>query len=246
MEDSDVRADLPEAVLVEDAPPAGAASPAYSSEQIAEILEEDIVFGYLHPRERLVEDDLCARFQATRHAVRRALVELEKMGLIDRPKNVGAFVRAYTDVEVRDLYVVREILETNAARHIRFPVDEAQLAGLTAIQKTHDACAESGNLRGAFRANIAFHQQLFSLTCNPALCAVIDDFARRAHPIRFLAMAEPHFLRKARSDHWAMIRAVQNQDVEGLVALCRDHIIPSRDAYLEQYRQRQRLLKHRE
>lgn len=213
----------------------------YSSARIAEILEEDIVFGYLHPRERLVEDDLCARFQATRHTVRHALIMLDKIGLIDRRKNVGAFVKSYTDTEVRDLYVVRDILETSAACQINFPVGAQPFAQLVEIQRRHDRCAESGNLRGAFRANIDFHQQLFSLTNNPILCAAIEDFARRAHAIRFLSMAEPQFLDKARSDHWAIIRALENEDTAALVALCRDHLVPSRDAYLEQYRRRARI-----
>jgi DNA-binding GntR family transcriptional regulator len=34
-----------------------------------ETLEEDIAFGYMHPRERLVEDELRARFGLKRHVV---------------------------------------------------------------------------------------------------------------------------------------------------------------------------------
>lgn len=43
-------------------------------------LEEDIVFGRLHPRERLTEDELMARFDMKSHAVRQVLVELELLG----------------------------------------------------------------------------------------------------------------------------------------------------------------------
>ena len=40
---------------------------------IVEQLEEDIVLGFLYPRERLVEDSLIERFRAKRYAVREAL-----------------------------------------------------------------------------------------------------------------------------------------------------------------------------
>ncbi len=209
-----------------------------SAEQIADVLEEDIVFGYLHPRERLVEDDLRERFNATRHSVRQALAELESLGLIERRKNIGALVKAYSDKEVIDLYVVRDLLEVSAAQLIVFPVAIDALDALTAIQQQHDEAIDSGNLRKAFRANIAFHQALFRLTDNPTLSAAIEDFARRAHMVRFLSMTAPHFLQKAREDHWKIIHALQNQDRESLVAICRDHIVPSRDAYLEQSRRR--------
>jgi len=45
---------------------------------IATSLEEDIVLGRRHPRERLIEQDLCDRFHTHRGDVRLALFELEK------------------------------------------------------------------------------------------------------------------------------------------------------------------------
>ena len=38
-----------------------------------QVLEEEIVLGVLHPRERLVEDELMARFSTKRHVVRQAV-----------------------------------------------------------------------------------------------------------------------------------------------------------------------------
>lgn len=207
-------------------------------DQIVDLLEEDIVFGYLHPRERLIEDDLCSRFNTTRHMVRQALNELENTGLIERRRNVGAFVRAYTEKEVIDLYVVRDTLEASAAQRIVFPVSAERLQRLIDIQGQHDRAAESDDLRAAFRANIAFHQVLFALTDNPILSGAIDDFARRAHVVRFLSMADARFLQKARDDHWKIIHALQEQDRDSLVTMCRSHLVPSRDAYLEQNRRR--------
>ena len=50
---------------------------------IARSLEEDIVLGRRQPRERLIEQDLCDRFDTHRGDVRLALFELEKKGLVD-------------------------------------------------------------------------------------------------------------------------------------------------------------------
>jgi len=206
--------------------------------QAIETLEEDIVFGYLHPRERLVEDDLRERFGLKRHVVRQVLVELEQMGLIERKKNIGALVKSYTVKEVADLYVTREILETSCARQIPLPVPEEKLEELTAVQRLHDKAVAESDLRTAFRANIAFHKTLFALSDNTVLTEMIELAAQRAHTIRSLSMVYPHFLEKARQEHWAMIDALRACDRERLVALCRDHLIPSRDAYLEQQMRR--------
>ncbi len=69
-------------------------------EEIVSRLEEDIVLGELLPRERLVEDALLARFDTKRHVIRQALMELDRMGLIERVPNRGAQVRAYSALEV--------------------------------------------------------------------------------------------------------------------------------------------------
>jgi DNA-binding GntR family transcriptional regulator len=201
-----------------------------------ETLEEDIAFGYMHPRERLVEDELRARFGLKRHIVRQVLAELEQMGLVERKKNIGALVKSYSVKEVIDLYFVRDILETTCAREIALPVAPEKLDELEAIQQRHDAAVRDSNLHVAFRMNIAFHKALFGLSDNTVLTEMIELAAQRAHVIRSLSMVNPQTLEKARRDHRAMIEALRQCDQERLVALCRDHLLPSRDAYIEQQR----------
>lgn len=199
-----------------------------------ETLEEDIAFGYMHPRERLVEDELRARFGLKRHIVRQVLAELEQMGLVERKKNIGALVKSYSVKEVIDLYAVRDILEISCARSIALPVAPEKLAELDAIQQRHDDAVRDSNLHVAFRMNIAFHKAFFALSDNAALTEMIELAAQRAHVIRSLSMVVPQYLEKARRDHREMIDALRQCDQERLVALCRDHLLPSRNAYIEQ------------
>src|SRR4051812_24898489 len=96
-------------------------------------LEEDIVLGRRHPRERLVEQDLCAAFDTHRGDVRLALFELERMGIVERIPNRGAIVRDLKPREVEEIYDVREELEVMAVRILPFPVPDADIARLEAI-----------------------------------------------------------------------------------------------------------------
>ena len=80
------------------------------------------MLGRRHPRERLIEQDLCDLFQTHRGDVRLALFELEKKGLVERIPNRGAMVRGLTPLEVKEIYAVREELEVMAVRIIPFPV----------------------------------------------------------------------------------------------------------------------------
>jgi len=196
------------------------------------LLEEDIVFGRLHPRERLVEDELMERFGAKRHAVREALAALDHMGLIERRRNVGALVRSFSAREVEELYAVRTLLEAEAARLIKYPVAADRLEQLVAVQAEHDAAVASQDARSVFRSNLAFHQALFGLTGNETLRRAIAEYARQAHPIRFASLVSPDYRERARTEHWLMIEALRRGDRKALIALCAAHLLPSRDAYL--------------
>jgi len=201
-------------------------------------LEEDIVFGRLHPRERLVEDDLMVRFNVKRHVVRDALAAMDRMGLIERRKNVGALVRSFSAQEVKELYEVRTMLETEAARRIDMERVPSRIEHLIAIQRQHDAAVAAGDARTVFRVNLAFHRELFGLCSNQTLQKAIAEFARQTHPIRFASLVSAEYRERAQKEHWQMIAALQKGDIDALVSLCAAHLLPSRDAYLQaqQYR----------
>lgn len=195
-------------------------------------LEEDIVFGRLHPRERLTEDELMARFGMKRHAVRQVLAELELLGVVEKKRNVGAVVRAFSVREVMELYALREVLEVHAARQMPLPVPEARLAALVAVQREHDAAVADGDARRVFRSNQRFHHEFFGLLDNAVLGQAIEEYARRTHPIRFGSLVAAGHRERARQEHWTMIQALRDGDRDALMAVCRDHLLPSRDAYL--------------
>jgi DNA-binding GntR family transcriptional regulator len=192
------------------------------------------VFGYLHPRERLVEDDLRTRFGLKRHVVRQVLAELEQMGLIERKKNIGACVKSYTIQQVIDLYTTREILEVGCVAQIPFPVSDVDIGRIEALQRNHDDAIANSDLRTAFRANIAFHKAVFNLSGNKVLTDLIEQSAQWAYTIRSLSMVNPKMLEKSRQDHWKIIEALRQADRASLAEICRTHLIPSRDMYIEQ------------
>jgi DNA-binding GntR family transcriptional regulator len=209
-----------------------------TSQRVADQLEDEIVLGVLHPRERLIEDELCTRFGLKRHVARQVLVELEQRGLAERRRNVGALVKSFSAREVTELYDLRELLETHAASRIPFPVEHAQLDALDALQAQHDEAAQQGDLRRVFRVNMAFHHAFFALSGDRVLVDAIYEYERRTHAIRSVSIVFPQYLEKARAEHHQMIDALKRGDRERLIELCRSHLLPSRDAYLETHHRR--------
>jgi DNA-binding GntR family transcriptional regulator len=198
---------------------------------VASSLEEDIVLGRLHPRERLIEDDLMRRFGVKRHVVRRGLANLEQMGIVERVPNRGALVRAYRADEIQQLYVLRNLLEGHGALLIPMPLAKADIEDLKKVQAVHDAAVARGDLGMVFHANVNFHELLFSKTGNSYLADAIRQFALRTHGIRFYCLTYPGYLEQARREHWEMIAAIENCDRQSLVRLCNQHLLASRQCY---------------
>src|SRR5664279_3403502 len=141
-------------------PKQGARQPAIA-DVIATRLEEDIVLGRRHPRERLIEQDLCEQFNTHRGDVRLALFELEKKGIVQRIPNRGAIVRDLTPREVTEIYAVREELEVMAVRILSLPVPKADLASIEALQLEHSKAVDAGELLAVFHSNVRFHRVLY-------------------------------------------------------------------------------------
>jgi DNA-binding GntR family transcriptional regulator len=104
---------------------------------IAATLEEDIALGLLASHQRLVEEDLAERFTAKRHMVREALVELDTMGIVVRYPNRGAAVKEYSAAEVEQLYLVRALVESCAAKFIPLPAPAAVIHELIAVNASY-------------------------------------------------------------------------------------------------------------
>ena len=215
----------------------GARQPAIA-DVIATRLEEDIVLGRRHPRERLIEQDLCEQFNTHRADVRLAFFELEKKGIIQRIPNRGAIVRDLTPKEVTEIYTVREELEVMAVRILPFPVARGDLEKLDDIQRQHSAAIERGDLLTVFYSNLYFHRTLFELCGNICLIETIEQLAQKVYGIRSYANAFPDALDRARRDHVDMIAALRTSNRDALIMLTRRHLELSPAAYIRAYERR--------
>ncbi len=201
--------------------------------EILRQLEEDIIFGRLAPGSRLVEDTLMARYGASRHYIRQALVHLERTGVVRREKNVGATVCSYSEEEVRQIYEVREMLTRHAALKIPLPASPELVETLREIQAEYSRHAEAGDLRGIHETNDAFHITLFSGCGNPYLVRTLQDYMGLTLPMRAKNLADRAGLQLSRRQHDVMIELLQGTDSWALAQLCVDHMQYSKADYLQ-------------
>ncbi|MCF3933989.1 GntR family transcriptional regulator [Acuticoccus sp. M5D2P5] len=210
----------------------GAARQSNGWQSVAADVQADILVGRILPRERLIEDELIVRFGATRHAVRRALDELERLGLVVRRPNRGAQVCDYTPKDIEDLYAIRYALEGLAAASLPVPGDAGLLTALREVATAHQEASAAMAFSEIARLNNLFHDTLFASAGNEELASAIRLYALRTQPIRSRGFADSELRRRAVGEHFAMCDALERGERETLAALCREHIRWPMEFYL--------------
>jgi DNA-binding GntR family transcriptional regulator len=204
---------------------------------VVRALEEDIIFGRLAPGTRLIEDALLARFAVSRHTIRQALYQLERLGVVARERNRGAMVPLLSPGEVRQIYEVRELLQRQAALKIPLPSPASLLDRLERIHDEHSRHVEAGYLRGVHECNDRFHLTLFSACGNDYLVSSIEHYMRLTLPVRAKTLANRGMLDVSREHHRMMIEMMAKNDNWVLAQLCVDHLQPSKLDYLSRVTQ---------
>jgi DNA-binding GntR family transcriptional regulator len=98
--------------------------------QITKKILRSIFSGEIGGGDRLIEEELAAKLGVSRTPVREALGELAALNLITLKPNHGAVVRPFGPQQLREIYQIRRVLESEAAFHAPQHVDLGTLRRL--------------------------------------------------------------------------------------------------------------------
>jgi len=132
--------------------------PSLLSDQIYDLLRQDILRGVYSPGTRLVETELARGFNVSQAPVRDALRKLAEVGLVRQVPRRGTFVEGVTQKAAIDAFHVREALEPLAARELLGHVNDETIASLRREAEKMMVAAERGDVAGLLEADISFHR----------------------------------------------------------------------------------------
>lgn len=159
------------------------------AERTYEALKGAVLGNSLPPGAPLSVPELARQLNVSRSPVREAVQRLIYDGLATHVPHRGAEVCRVDIDELRQLYVVRELLEGLAARLATENLDGAGLAELRDIIAEHEqVLGDAGHRRGTgvtiathIDLDMRFHSTLRQLAANEHLTAVLDPLAGRSH-----------------------------------------------------------------
>jgi DNA-binding GntR family transcriptional regulator len=135
------------------------------SDYVADQLRQAILVGQLQPAQRLVEEDLATSLQTSRGPVRDAIRMLENEGLVIRQPHRGAFVADWTPDDVREIYSLREALESLAIRYVIKNATDEQIDELeNLVHEMNDLAQHEYTQIEATDIDMTFHRALCQIS----------------------------------------------------------------------------------
>lgn len=186
---------------------------------VAATLREAILAGRFQPGERLVQDQLAAALRVSRQPVREALSRLESEGLVTQLPQRRAVVREYSESDIRENYLLREVLESEAVRIAADRITAAELEELAAL---NEAMSRAADPSSTVEINASFHRGLHSAARMPNLVRLIDQLwmGFTVFTPLFIPGRVAHSVR----EHAKVVRALRERDGARAAAAMREHI----------------------
>jgi len=137
------------------------------AEEIASVLQNEIIAGLYSPGQRLVERELVARFGVSSIPVREAFQQLEGRGLIVRRHNVGCSVVKLTPHETARICELRRSLEPRVMEWACHRITDKAAAALRSQLRKMNAAAVANDFPGYFQVDLEFHRMIWAAADNP-------------------------------------------------------------------------------
>ncbi|MDB5606816.1 MAG: regulatory protein GntR [Bradyrhizobium sp.] len=218
--------------------PALSGNDALQPDQVAAVIaaiETDILRSRILPQTRLIEDHLVEDYGAKRHVVRTALTELQRLGVVVKPRHRGAELRRFDAADLADLYAMRGVLHRAAVRMMPMPMSPERLVTVELALARHAAAARTGDLIAIHRTNMAFHRALYGLCDNAYLAESIRLHDWLSFPARAYGTADAAALHQACEEHQAMVVALRTGDRPTLEQLSVTHMDRARRIYVDRF-----------
>lgn len=195
-----------------------------ASASTTDLLRAHVLDGTLAPGSRLVELQLAQQYSVSRAAVRVAIGELAKEGLVDRAANRGATVRRVDLEEAVRITEVRALLEgfiAARAAEVATPEQHRELTHLIASMKK----ALDDDRMGTYSdLNATLHRRLREISQHDIAADLVENLRNRAAHHAFRLAMFPGRVEESLPQHRAIVDAVVAGDADRAEQAMRAHL----------------------
>lgn len=201
--------------------PRPALAPRALYEDVAERLREQIFNREIEPGSWIDEQKLAADYGISRTPLREALKVLAVEGLVTMKVRRGAYVTEMSRDDVRQVYHLLALLESDAAGDVARHASDGQLAELRAL---HDRLEKQVRQREAFfTTNEQFHLRLLAAAGNRWREQIVTDLRKVMKLNRHHSLFRQGRIAESLAEHRRIMDALEARDARRAASLMREH-----------------------
>lgn len=202
------------------------------SEIAYEKIKEAIIISELQPGQEVTESQLADHFNFGKAPIRHALASLAKEGLILPQKRRGYKVTPLTMKDIHDVWAIRLLLETEAARLAAGNIDKKHLEKLDQSLKKTIVVPSITSQRAYLLANKEFHLSICRASGNPHLVKILEQLLDHMSRMLFLAIIVSNSVDRFEHGHTSLIKALADGDADLSATITKEHLETGRESVL--------------
>ncbi len=203
------------------------------SDELLELLQEDILSGKLPPGTRLTEEHLAAQFGVSRTPVREALKQLAANRFADMVPHKGVVVTNIPPELMQEMFEAMAELEAACARLAALKMTSEERAHLKILHQRCDAAAQASDILRYHEANLDFHTAIYQGSRNGFLAEMTINLRNRLTPFRKLQFRNTGRVYDSYKEHDSVVQAIVQADVDQAYHAMHEHILIVGDSFVQ-------------
>jgi len=175
--------------------------PITVTDYVVNSIRERILAGYYPAGARLDQQTLIEDLGVSLIPVRESLRQLEVEGLVQIHPHRGAFVAKLSITDLKEIYLVREVLEETAAQLAVPRLTAQSVADLAALIEKMERATQANDYAQLFDLNRVFHFTIYETSDNSLLIQMIGGLWDRSRRYRQLYTHLPRRASQALVEH---------------------------------------------
>ena len=189
--------------------------------EVAELLRQRIFSRNLEPGSWIDELRIAEELGISRTPLREALKVLAAEGLVTMKVRRGAYVTEVSEQDLRDVYHLLSLLESDAAGVVAATADDSQLAELADLHSQLEAAVHDAE--AFFKVNERFHMRLLELANNRWRDQMVADLRKVMKLNRHNSLLKSGRIDESLAEHRAIMAALTSRNSEATAQRMREH-----------------------
>ncbi len=199
------------------------AKPQSATDRITAAITQAIVERRLMPGTKLAEQKIADIFHVSRTLVRQALNQLSRDHLVTLTPARGAYVAEPSVDEARQVFELRQMLETALLERLCVTITPPQIAQLRRHLQAERAALAIVDVSGRTRLLADFHVLLAQLHGNEVMAQLLADLLSRSSLIALMYQSA-HSAAESQAEHEAIVDALERHDGACVKQLLEQHL----------------------